>query len=114
LPIRVTVDGFREIWVVEHVEGNHFILNVSNFVTKSEGDNLWGYDHRVHPGVKGTEWIVERSDGTNHYTITDSQGKGWTLKDGEDIVTLEPVPGTGVPDTQLWLFERVDEELEDI
>jgi len=111
LPIRVTIDGFREVWDIERVEGKHFLFTINNFVTKAEGDSIWSYDHNVFREVKGTEWIVERKEGANHYTITDSEGKGWTLKDGENIVTLEPVPDTGVPDTQLWFFERDLEEI---
>lgn len=106
LPIRTTVGGHREVWDVEHIEGHRFLLTINNFVTRAEGDNLWAYDHNIHQDVKGTKWIIERKDGVNHYTITDPEGKGWTLKDGENIVTLEDVPDTGVPDTQLWVFER--------
>jgi len=55
-------------WDVEHVEGNRYLLTVNNFVTRAEGSSLWSYDHRVHPDVKGTKWIIERRDGAHHYT----------------------------------------------
>jgi len=106
LSIRPT--SLREIWDVEHVEGHRYLLTINDFVTKAEGDSLWSYDHKVHPDVKGTKWIIERKEG-GHYTITDHEGKGWTLKEGDNIVTLEPVPHIGVPATQLWHFKLVED-----
>ncbi|KAH9962822.1 hypothetical protein BC827DRAFT_1266640 [Russula dissimulans] len=108
LPIRVLPDGFNEVWDVEHLEGKRYLLTINNFVTKAEGDKLWAHDHNVFPQVKGTKWIIEEKDDAGHYAITDHEGKGWTLKDNEDIVTLEHVPDTGVPDNQLWFFNHVD------
>jgi len=104
------INGHYSQWDVEHVEGNRYLLTIGNFVTRSEGDSLWSYDHNVFQEVKGTKWIIERKDGANHYTyvsaahitfghvlmlrrvfsITDTEGKGWTLRGGNsmDIVTF--------------------------
>ncbi|KAH9954886.1 hypothetical protein BC827DRAFT_1272133 [Russula dissimulans] len=95
----------NETWFVKHIGADHYLLDISGYVTVAEGNHVVG---NRFPGVQGTVWIIKQYE-PDRYTIIDlkSAHNGWTLKPGVVDVLLEPVPQHGVKPPQLWLFRRV-------
>ncbi|KAH9954887.1 hypothetical protein BC827DRAFT_1272134 [Russula dissimulans] len=95
----------EEIWFVKHIGADHYLLDISGYVTVAETNHVVG---NRFPGVQGTVWIIKLYQ-PGRYTIIGPQPghKGWTLNPGILDVLLEPVPLTDVKPPQLWLFRRV-------
>ncbi|KAI9509287.1 hypothetical protein F5148DRAFT_1189171 [Russula earlei] len=108
LPTRLPIIGSceRQIWVVENVEGDMYMLCLHQFVTVAEKHHVWSY---LGEGVMGTKWMIRPDPfgDKNHYIISDPERSGrWALREKGGQVSLEsaikPIPRTD-PE-QLWMF----------